>query len=624
VNNDDLDFGQTIRGFAEGQKVFGRYTLRHILGRGGMGIVWLAWDEKLEEDIALKFMPEMVRLDDAGLRELKRETRKSLKLTHPNIVRIRDFVEDQRTAGIVMEYVDGATLSAMRFDQPGEVFAPEQLAGAVAQLLGAMTYAHEVEGVVHRDLKPANLMVNSRSQLKVADFGISGSITDSVSRMSMRTGTSGSPPYMSPQQVMGESPQATDDIYSVGATIYELVTGKPPFHRGNIYAQIKETVPPSMAERRKELGVTGAAEIPPVWETVVARCLAKDPADRPQSAQQMLDWLEGRETVPVDGTPPRATPSAPTQTDGAAKAGRRALPIGLAAVLLLFGGGARWWFGYEKPRVEEERQANPFAWATKETPFENTLGMKFVPVPIYKGGGSKQVTGTILMSQWETRVKDYQAFCDATGRDWVKPRFEQTSDHPAVGVSWEDAQTFCDWLSKKEGRTYRLSTDHEWSCAVGIGEREDARATPESKDGKIADVFPWGSQWPPPNTAGNYAGEEMHAAAGLAAIKAATGLDGTEWIVIAGFNDGFVFTSPVGIYRPNIIGIYDLGGNVWEWCEDKYGGSNASSAWRVLRGGSWYYGYRGNVLSSYRNNYAPEGRIGSYGFRVVCAAGSGG
>ncbi len=296
--DDDLDFGQTIRGFAEGQKVFGRYILRKVLGRGGMGIVWLAWDEKLEEEIALKFMPEMVRLDDAGIRELKRETRKSLKLTHANIVRIRDFVEDTNSAAIAMEYVDGPTLSALRYDQPGDVFSPAQFAGYVDQLVSALTYAHGTEGVIHRDIKPANLMVNSRGQLKVADFGISGSVTDSVSRMSMRVGSSGSPPYMSPQQVMGELPQPTDDIYSVGATIYELLTGKPPFYSGNIYAQIKDKVPAPMTQRRAELGVTEGGEIPALWEEAVALCLAKDPEQRPQSARQLLDWLEGREAIP--------------------------------------------------------------------------------------------------------------------------------------------------------------------------------------------------------------------------------------------------------------------------------------------------------------------------------------
>ena len=236
----------------------------------------------------------------------------------------------------------------------------------------------------------------------------------------------------------------------------------------------------------------------------------------------------------------------------------------------------------------------------------NSLGMKFVPVP----------GADVLFSVWETRVKDYQAFCDATGRTWEKPRFEQAADHPAVNVSWADATEFCEWLSSKDGKKYRLPTDHEWSCAVGIGDRKDATATPKSKNAKIDNVFPWGKQWPPPNDAGNYFGEESETPAGLAALKAA-GYDASTWSVIEGFNDGNVFTSAVGSFRANGLGIYDLGGNVWEWCQDEY---EPGSAARVLRGGAWD-GI--DLLSSGRAGVGPGLRGEGVGFRVVVEAGSG-
>jgi serine/threonine protein kinase len=116
---DDLDLGQTLTGFRVGQRVFGRYTLTRLLGRGGMGVVWLAHDEKLEQDVALKFLPEPVSNDLAAISDLKRETRRSLQLTHPHIVRIHDFVEDSRLAAVSMEFVDGASLTQRRLDQPG-------------------------------------------------------------------------------------------------------------------------------------------------------------------------------------------------------------------------------------------------------------------------------------------------------------------------------------------------------------------------------------------------------------------------------------------------------------------------------------------------------------------------
>ncbi len=289
---DDLDFGQTIRGFRDGQKVFGRFTLKRILGRGGMGVVWLGWDERLEEEVALKFMPEMVRLDDVAIKDLTREARKSRRLTHSHIVRIHDFFEDETTAAIVMEFVDGWTLSTLRLHQPGEIFSPEQLQDWLRQLGDALGYAHETGRLVHRDLKPSNLMVTKDGRLKITDFGIASSITDSVSRLSMRAGNSGSPPYMSPQQLLGESPQVTDDIYSLGATIYELLTGKPPFYRGNIPRQVETVVPPPMTERRTELGGTGQP-IPAIWESLIAACLAKDPSGRPQTVGELLALLDG-------------------------------------------------------------------------------------------------------------------------------------------------------------------------------------------------------------------------------------------------------------------------------------------------------------------------------------------
>jgi serine/threonine protein kinase len=332
---DDLDFGQTIRGFRDGQRVFGRFRLNSILGRGGMGVVWLGWDERLEENVALKFMPELVRLDEVAVRELTRETRKSRRLTHGNIVRIHDFYEDQSTAAIVMEYVDGFTLSSLRLQQPGEVFSTDQLDDWVRQLVTALSYAHESGGVVHRDLKPSNLMVDSRGQLKITDFGISSSLTDSVSRISMRASNSGSPPYMSPQQILGEQPQVTDDIYSLGATLYELVTGKPPFYQGNIPRQVETVVPPSMAERRSALGHQGAP-IPKHWESAITACLEKSPSRRPQSVAQLLEMLDGQ--VASAGI---ASKSSTRQ---------RVLAVSLVGATLVAAG--TWWVLRESPSPE--------------------------------------------------------------------------------------------------------------------------------------------------------------------------------------------------------------------------------------------------------------------------------
>jgi serine/threonine protein kinase/Tfp pilus assembly protein PilF len=283
--------GATSREFASGQRVFGRYTLVKVLGRGGMGIVWLARDEELERDVALKFIPDLMIQDRAVFDQLKREAKRCLELTHPHIVRIHDFIHDERSGCISMEYIDGETLSNLRAEKEQKVFQPDEIATWTSQLCDALDYAHNHAQVIHRDLKPANLMVNQRGDLKVSDFGIARSLGDSVSRLTMEQGRSGTLVYMSPQQLDGERGTHLDDIYSLGASVYELLTSKPPFYSGNIDRQICERVAPSMTERRKELDIEPAL-VPQVWEDAVAACLAKDPSRRPQSAAEVAQRLQ--------------------------------------------------------------------------------------------------------------------------------------------------------------------------------------------------------------------------------------------------------------------------------------------------------------------------------------------
>jgi TolB-like protein/Tfp pilus assembly protein PilF len=311
-----------------GQRLFGRYTLIRILGRGGMGIVWLAHDEELEHNVALKFLPDLIIHDAAVLSDLKRETRRCLELTHKNIVRIYDFVHDERSGCISMEYIDGDTLSKLRCDKERKVFEALELSDWLSQLCDALDYAHNYARIIHRDLKPANLMVNQRGQLKVSDFGIARSLGDSMSVITMAGGRSGTLAYMSPQQLEGERGTHLDDIYSLGASVYELLTSKPPFYVGNIDRQIRDKIPPSMTERRKEFEIE-AEPIPTLWEECVAACLAKDPARRPQSALEVAQRFQ----------------LAPTQAGAAGLVSRKRtnkaalVGAGIGALLLLTLGG---------------------------------------------------------------------------------------------------------------------------------------------------------------------------------------------------------------------------------------------------------------------------------------------
>jgi len=236
--------------------------------------------------------------------------------------------------------------------------------------------------------------------------------------------------------------------------------------------------------------------------------------------------------------------------------------------------------------------------------WQSSLGVKFVPAG----------TPCVLFSIWDVRVQDYQAFVTATNRNLRKADFDQGPTEPAVNVTWADAKAFCQWLTDKEHKEgklgpkqyYRLPTDAEWSTAVGLKESTDApessnvggldlgpKETPRDKSGKIKDVYPWGTQWPPPPGAGNYAESLTH--------------------------DGYAKTSPVGSFAPNSFGLYDMGGNVWQWCEDW---NDPDQHVRTVRGGSWGNGKDWGMLASFRGAFPAVHWDPGTGFRCVVVVSS--
>ncbi len=232
-------------------------------------------------------------------------------------------------------------------------------------------------------------------------------------------------------------------------------------------------------------------------------------------------------------------------------------------------------------------------------PWSNSLGMRFVPIR------------NLMVSVFETRVADYEAFWKTEGDPdrYFEPDFAQGPSHPVVNVKLADALRFCEWLTKEERKKgliqphqlYRLPTDQEWSLMAGLTEEQGS--TPEERDGGVKDVYPWGTQWPPPANAGNFAD------------SSATQVLGDT---IPDYEDGFVRTSPVGSFEPNKHGLYDVAGNVWEWISEPYS-ANPDSNYVAMRGGSWQ-DYRKDILqTSTRNVTPPRHRFIHWGFRVVLA-----
>lgn len=246
--------------------------------------------------------------------------------------------------------------------------------------------------------------------------------------------------------------------------------------------------------------------------------------------------------------------------------------------------------------------------------YTNSLGMKFVPVP-----------GTqILMCIHETRNKDYAQFAtENRGVDqaWKNVVFSlgtgkkyttrNDANHPVVNVNWDEANAFCAWLGKKDGHTYRLPTDHEWSCAVGIGDQENARDTVNSKAGK-APGYPWGDGYPPPrNNVGNYYDGKV------------LRMGETDSTVLENYDDGFLLTAPVMNYPANKLGIYDLGGNVGEFCRDEWRLDLIKKVGFVSRDHGWgsRISSERDLRSSARTYYEPTKRYDVLGFRCVLVSG---
>jgi serine/threonine-protein kinase len=306
----------------------GRYRVERELGRGGMATVYLAEDEELGRAVAVKVLPEHLAGEEAFRARFVREARLAGRLSHPNIVRVYDAGEADGRPFIVMEYVPGTSLADMRS------LPVAQVVDLGMQACAGLQHAHEA-GLVHRDVKPANLLVRDDGVLKIADFGIARA---AESTRHTQAGTLlGTAAYLAPEQIAGQDATPASDVYSLGAVLYELLTGRPPYS----FASLGE-----LAAKQSDGVIVPAgdlADVPRHVEAAVMHALARDPRFRPASAAELAQELapSTTEEQPTRPLPSRRRLTVPRRRSALWLAGALVV-AGVAAALalaLLVGGG---------------------------------------------------------------------------------------------------------------------------------------------------------------------------------------------------------------------------------------------------------------------------------------------
>jgi tetratricopeptide (TPR) repeat protein/predicted Ser/Thr protein kinase len=275
--SDEDEIGPGATGGANGFAGSGgddRYRIISEVGRGGMGIVYKVQDTVLDRVVAFKVLPQTLVENEQAIANFMREAQAAAKLNHPNIVTVYDTGERQGRYYIAMEYVEGTTLKEI-LRRRGAI-TPSGILHILMQISEALAYAHEKK-VVHRDIKPANAMWTQDKKVKLMDFGLARVVEDARNHTTVVAGT---PYYMSPEQTLGKNVDHRTDIYSLGVSLFEMATGTVPFKEGNIPYHHVHSPPPKILELRPELPSTLAA--------IIERCLEKDPANRFQSAKEIL------------------------------------------------------------------------------------------------------------------------------------------------------------------------------------------------------------------------------------------------------------------------------------------------------------------------------------------------
>lgn len=394
--------------------IAGRYSLEREVGRGGMGAVWLARDEVLGRPVAVKRLGLLPGSTSPDAARAEREARLAAKLNHPYVVAVFDLVQDEADTWLVMEYVDGKSL-AERLRHGGAMTGAQALP-IITQCADALLAAHR-EGIVHRDVKPSNIMLSRAGEAKLTDFGIARAAADpSLTQTGLVTG---SPAYLAPEVASGRTATPASDVWSLGATLFHCLAGRPPYDVGDnllggLYTIVHEEPP----------RLPGAGMLAPVLEGTMVR----DPDDR-WSMEEVLAHLRGLHAdesatqlmttvAPPAVAPARATSSRPTH---AADHPRRRSPVlpwllgGAALLLVAVIGGALLMSGDDAPPAQD-RGASASARDTGSASPSRTGSTSESPTGSPAESPSQSTSAAETRAAMDSFVSDYLATAPTDSR----------------------------------------------------------------------------------------------------------------------------------------------------------------------------------------------------------------
>ena len=654
-----------------GRVLAGRYRLAERLTETGIGELWRACDQRDDADVALRVLPHFVTGVRLSVKCLEREVGLYRDLDHPHIGRLLGFHNDAGVMFLVMEYVPGSTLEELLDARADRRLDLEELIPVARDVAEAIDHAHELDPPLpHRDIKPSNIMITPDGHAKLTEFGVAWEQKESLAWLTDEE-RSGTLLYMSPEQTWGDRPSTATDVYAFAGTLFECLSGHPPFYRDDddqlIYRSPSD-LPDVPAGARQAIlaGLAVEADDRPPSAGALAEALGELP---PGSSRRTLAELQaaGRQRTGApptrDKRPTGAGTLGGTEWDheldpdwarsigrlgarasaGAAVAAvgpeaRRGsdLPIWLM-LLLALGVGGIFTIAVYHNRLPEMPIATTFPAGMPQTstapappppPPKPWIASELSPdgrtLAFDLGSGARLVLrriapGEFIMGSPETetgradnegpqrRVEFVRPFylgiCEVSQEQYFavlgkNPSFTRGPKHPVERVSWNDAAEFCARLALATDRAVRLPTEAEWeyACRAGTTTR-----------------YSFGHEEESLHEYGNYCDRSNTS---------------VELLQDSRFDDGHDQTAPVGSFKPNAWGLYDMHGNVWEWCADFYdakyyavGGplnprGPEQGRDRVLRGGSW-----GNhpkfCRSAFRAEEGPVQRRSYIGFRIA-------